>query len=258
MRALLAIAGNTVREALRDRLLYNLVIFAVLLTMGSLTVSKLTLGEQSRIIANMGTGATQLFGTLIAVFLGVALVTRELDRRTCYPVLARPVSRAAFVTGKYLGLLATLALNVLLMAVATAAMLYLYRTDVAWVGPAFVAAFALMVVQLAVCAALAVLFSTFSSATLSAILALAVIGAGWLFSEVRLFWLQASDVGMKWLVRILDYLLPNMGLLDLKEAVIYGDPVTAAGFAARLAYGVAYAATLVALAAVVFSRRDVR
>lgn len=258
MRALLAIAGNTVREALRDRLLYNLVIFGVLLILGSLTVSTLTMGEQSRIIANMGTGATQLFGTLIAIFLGVALITRELDRRTCYPVLARPVSRATFVVGKYLGLVATLALNVLLMAASTAAMLYLYRSDVSWVSPAFLAAFALMIVQLAVCGALAILFSTFSTATLSAILSLAVVGAGWLFSEVRSFWLLASNVGMKWLVRILDYLLPNMGLLDLKEAVIYGDPVTAGSFTARLAYGCAYSATLIALAALVFTRRDVR
>jgi Cu-processing system permease protein len=258
MRALLAIAGNTVREALRDRILYNLFIFAVLLTVGSLTVSTLTLGEQSRIISNMGTGATQLFGTLIAVFLGVALISRELDRRTCYPVLARPVSRATFVVGKYLGLLATLALNVLLMAVATAAMLYLYRADGSWVDPAFLAAFGLMVVQFAICGALAVLFSTFSSATLSAILALALIGAGWLFSEVRLFWLLSSRVSMKWLVRVLDFVLPNMGLLDLKEAVVYGDPVTAGSFVARLAYGCAYSATLIALAALVFSRRDIR
>jgi len=115
-----------------------------------------------------------------------------------------------------------------------------------------------MVVQLAVCGALAVLFSTFSTGTLSAIFALAVIGAGWLFSEVRGFWLQAQDVGMKGLVRVLDFLLPNMGLLDLKEAVVYGDPVTAAGVAGRLVYGCAYAATLVALAALIFSRRDVR
>ncbi|HET6437343.1 MAG TPA: ABC transporter permease [Anaeromyxobacter sp.] len=258
MRKLLAIAGNTVREALRERLLYNLLVFALLLVLGSLTISKLTLGEQSRIITNIGTGATQLFGTLIAVFLGVGLLTRELDRRTCYPVLARPVSRAAFVVGKYLGLLATLALNVALMAVATAAMLFLYRSDVGWVGPQFLGTFALMVAQLAVCGAFAVLFTTFSTATLAAIFSLALVGAGWLFSEVRTFWLEADQVGLKTVVRLLDFLLPNMGLLDMKEAVLYGDPVTLGSFLGRLLYGTAYSATVVALAALVFSRRDVR
>lgn len=258
MRALLAIAGNTVQEALRERLLYNLAAFALLMVVGSLTISRLTIGEQARIITNIGTGATQLFGTLIAVFLGVGLVTRELDRRTCYTVLARPVSRAAFVAGKYLGLLATLALNVALMGLATAAMLLVYRGDLSFLGGAFLGAFGLLVLQLAICGALAVMFSTFTTATLSSIFSLSVIGAGWLFTEVRNFWLTARTVEMKPLVSVLDFLLPNMGLVDLKEAAVYGDPVTLGSFLGRAAYGAAYAAALVALAALVFSRRDVR
>jgi ABC-type transport system involved in multi-copper enzyme maturation permease subunit len=252
------IAGNTLREALRERLLYNLVVFALLLVAGSLTISRLTLGEQFRIIANIGTSATQVFGTLIAVFLGVGLVTREIDRRTSYTVLARPVSRAGFVVGKYLGLLVTLALNVTLMATATAITLAVYRGDVAFLDRTFAGAFALMVVQLAICAAFAVLFSTFSTATLSSIFTLALVGAGWLFGEVRIFWLRANDVGMKGLVRVLDYALPNMGLLDLKEAVTYSEPVSVGSMLARGAYGAAYASLLVALGALVFSRRDIR
>ena len=258
MTKLLAISGNTVREALRDRLLYNLLIFALLLVGGSLTISRLTIGEQARIITNIGTGATQLFGTLVAVFLGVGLVTRELDRRTCYPVLARPVSRAAFVTGKFLGLLATLALNVMLMAAATAAVLYVYRGDLRFLDGAFLGAFALMIVQLGICGALAVLFSTFTTATLASIFSLSFIGAGWLFTEVRNFWLSARQTDMKQLVSFLDYLLPNMGLVDLKEAAVYGDPVTIGSFLSRAAYGAAYSALLIALAALIFSRRDVR
>jgi ABC-type transport system involved in multi-copper enzyme maturation permease subunit len=254
----LVVAGNTLREALRERLFYNLVVFALLLILGSLTISRLTLGEQYRIIANIGTSATQVFGTLIAVFLGVGIVSREIDRRTCYPVLARPVSRAGFLAGKYLGLLATLVLNVALMAAATALMLLVYRGGSHSVGVAFIAAFGLMTLQLAIVAALAVLFSTFSSPTLSSICALAIVGAGWLFGEVRVFWLQAHDVGMKWMVQVLDFVLPNMGLLDLKEAVTYGDPVTLASVAGRSLYGACYAATLVALAALTFSRRDIR
>lgn len=254
----LTIAGTTVREALRERLLHNLLVFAVLLVIAALTISQLTLGEQFRIIANVGMSATQLFGTLIAVFLGVGLVTRELDRRTCYPVLARPVSRAGFVAGKYLGLLATLALNVALMAVATALVLAFYEGSPSWFGPAYLATFFLTFVQLAVCAAFAVLFSTFSTATLASIYTLAIVGAGWLFGEVRWFWLQAHQTEMKGLVKVLDYVLPNMTLLDTKEALVYGDPITLASVAGRAAYGLAYAATLVALAAVVFTRRDVR
>ncbi len=258
MRTTLTIAVTTLREALRDRLLYNLVVFAMVLVVGSLTISQLTLGEQFRIIANIGTSSTQVFGTLIAVFLGVGLVSKEIDRRTCYPALARPVSRAGFVAGKYLGLLATLALNVALMAAATAAVLGLYRGGTGFLDFAFFASFALTLVQLAVCAALAVLFSTFTTATLASICSLAVIGAGWLFGEVRSFWLTARQAELKELIRVLDVVLPNMGLLDVKEAVTYGDPVTLGSALTRGAYGAGYAAVLLLLGAIIFTRRDIR
>lgn len=254
----IAIARNTFAEALRERLLYNLLVFAALLTAGSLAVSQLTLGDQFRIIADVATSSTQVFGTLIAVFLGVGLVTREIDRRTCYAVLARPVSRAGFVLGKYLGLLATLGLNVLAMAAVSLAVLALHRQGFGFLGPAFAYAFALLVVQFAVCLGFAVLFSTFTTSTLATIFTLTLVGAGHLFAQVRNFWLHSPQARLKALVRVLDFLLPNFGLLDLKEAVTYADPVSLGSFLSRLAYGAAYAGALVALAALVFTRRDVR
>ena len=258
MTRTIAILRNTLREALRERLMYNLVVFAVVLIGGSLTISQLTLGEQFRIVANVGTSSTQIFGTLIAVFMGVGLLSRELDRRTCYPVLARPVSRAQFIVGKYLGLMAVLVLNVAVMAAATAAVLFVYTRGLSFLSLAFAGAFWLLLLQFAVCAGFAVLFSSFSTATLATIFTLTLVAAGHVFSEVRTFWLRTEQVGMKQLVRVLDFLLPNMGLLDLKEAFTYGDPVTAGSLAARSAYGLAYAGLLVALAALVFSRKDVR
>lgn len=258
MSKTLAIAHNTLREALRERLMYNLAIFAMVLIAGSLTISQLTLGEQFRIIADVATSATQVFGTLIAVFLGVALVARELDRRTGYAILARPVSRASFVLGKYLGLLVTLALNVAMMAAVSAAMLLLYGGPAALFHAGFLAAFWLILVQLAVCAGFAVLFAAVTTPTLAVIFALSLVGAGHVFSEVRTFWLRSEQVGMKSVVRVLDVALPNMGLLDLKEALTYRDPVTLGSVAGRSAYGLLYAAVLVALAALVFRSKDVR
>lgn len=258
MNRTLAIAGNTLREALRERLLYNLVIFAIAITIASLTVSQLTLGEQFRIIADVSTSSTQVFGLLISVFVGVSLVAREIDRRTCYALLARPMSRAEFVIGKFVGLLATAGLNLLVMAMVSALALLVYRGDLEFLRSGFFAAFGLMIAQFAVAVALAVLFSSFTTPTLASIFTLAVLAAGFLFSEVRGFWLRAEQVELKQLVRVLDVLLPNMGLLDAKEALTYGDVVTLGSLAARTAYGVGYAAILVALAAVIFSRRDIR
>lgn len=258
MNRTFAIAANTVREALRERLLYNLVFFAVALIVASLTVSRLTLGEQFRIIADVSTSSTQVFGLIISVFLGVSLVAREIDRRTCYVVLARPVSRAEFVLGKFLGLLGTAGLNLAVMGAASALVLFLYRGDPGFLRSGFFAAFGLMLAQFAIAIALAVLFASFSTPTLAIIFTLSALVSGFLFSEVRGFWLTADQVALKQLVHVLDVLLPNMGLLDAKEALTYGDPISLGSALARAGYGLGYAAVLVTLAAVVFSRKDIR
>lgn len=258
MTRVLAIAANTVREALRERLLYNLFAFAAVLTVASLTISRLTLGEQFRIIADIATSSTQLVGILISVFVGVALVSREIDRRTAYAMLARPVSRAEFVAGKFLGLLATAGLNLLAMAAVSALVLFRYTGGGGFLGSGFCPAFGLMLGQFAVAVALAVLFASFSTPTLAIIFTLSVLGAGFLFAEIRPFWLMSEKVQMKQVVQVLDVALPNMRLLDAKEALTYGDPVGMGFFLLRLAYGFSYAGVVVTLAAMVFSRRDIR
>ncbi len=254
----LVIAGNTLKEALRERLLYNLLVFAALLAGGSLTISQLTVGEQSRIIADVAASSTQVFGTVIAVFLGVALMAREVDRRTCYAVLARPVSRGDFVAGKFLGLVATVALNVVVMTAVTALVLFAYRRNAGFLGLPFFAVFALMVVQLSLSVAFAVLFASFTTPTLAVLFTLTLVGSGYVFAEVRNFWLTAPQLQVKWLVHVLDYLLPNMPLLDLKETLVYGDPLTLGGFLLRVAYGIGYSGVVLLLGVAVFSRKDVR
>ncbi len=254
----LAIAANTVREALRERVLYNLFAFAAVLTVASLTISRLTLGEQFRIIADIATSSTQLVGILISVFVGVALVSREIDRRTAYAMLARPVSRAEFVAGKFLGLLATVSLNLLAMTLISALVLFRYTGSGSFLGSGFWAAFGLMLGQFAVAVALAVLFASLSTPTLAIIFTLSILGAGFVFGEIRPFWLMSEKVQVKQVVHVLDVALPNMRLLDAKEALTYGDPVGLGSFLVRLGYGFSYAGVVVALAAMGFSRRDIR
>ena len=258
MRPALVIAANTVREALRERLLHNLLVFAVILIASSITISQLTVGDQYRIIADVTESSTQVFGTLIAVFLSVSLLARELDRRTCYTALARPIGRGTFLLGKAVGLLVVVAANALLMALAGLATLALHAPDAGIPLGAFGAAFGLMVVQFAICIGFAALFAPFTTPTLATVYTLAFVAAGHLFSDIRAFWLTNPRSGLKWLVSILDYALPNMGLLDLKEAVTYRDPVAWATLPWRAGYGLGYALLLVALGAWIFSRRDVR
>src|SRR5947208_16133152 len=127
-RRVAAIARNAFREAVRDRVLYNLVVFALLLIGGAIFLGELSAGQEAKIIVDLGLSAILLFGVFISVFIGVGLVYKEIERRTLYAILSKPISRAEFLLGKYLGLCATLFVNVMIMCVGVSlALLYIHR-----------------------------------------------------------------------------------------------------------------------------------
>src|SRR5690349_3223900 len=123
MRAVSCVAAAVFRESVRDRVFYNLVLFAVLLIGASILLGQLTAGQDVKIIKDLGLAATSLFGLFIAIFVGINLVSKEVDRRSVYPLLAKPVSRPQFIVGKYAGLVLTLAVNVSVMTLAVYAVL---------------------------------------------------------------------------------------------------------------------------------------
>src|SRR5687767_13338753 len=172
MRAIGAVAVNVFRESVRDRVPYNLVIFAVLLIASSYLLGQLTAGQDVKIIKDLGLAATSVFGLFIAIFIGIGLVSKEVERRSIYALLAKPISRTQFVAGKYAGLVLTLAVNIAIMTVALYVVLaYMTLTeapefragwDAPGVDPALLKAIFLIFVQLAVVTAIALFFSTFS------------------------------------------------------------------------------------------------
>ena len=258
MTKIAAIASVTIREALRQKLAVNLLVFALALVAASFTLSLLTFGEQYRIIANIGLSAMEVFGTLIAAFLGAGLISRDVERRTVYPIITKPVSRAQYVAGRYLGLVATTSANLLVMASLFAVVLRFYLGGWGFLAdtPLGLTVVA-MAVQFAMVGAVATFFSAFSTATLSAIFTLAIVVAGHLSSDLVRYWSKQGE----WAGRIgtaLYAVVPNLEALDLKEAMVYKDPVQASFAVTGLGYGVLYAAALLALAAAVFSRRDLR
>jgi ABC-type transport system involved in multi-copper enzyme maturation permease subunit len=250
---ILAIAALTVREALRRKLQVNLLLFALLLVVVSLIASSLTIGHMHRIASDLGLSAMELMGSLTAVFLGASLIAGDVERRVVYPVVAKPVSRAQYLLGRYLGLGATLWLNLGVMGVTLAATLSLEARSFAPIDAPLLSAFAMMGVQFLVVAAVAVLFSSFTNSTLAAIFALSITIAGHMSNDLRTLWHGAgSAVG-----RTLWYLLPNLSALSLNEQVIYRTPPAASAWLACL-YALLYAAAALALAAAVFERRDFR
>src|SRR5947209_9477619 len=171
MNATLAIAVNVFRESVRDKVLYNLVLFAILLIAASYMLGQLTAGQDVKIIKDLGLAATSLFGLFIAVFIGIGLVSKEVERRSIYSLLAKPIHRYQLVIGKYCGLTLTLAANIAVMAAA----LYLVLAYMAWgvapdaakawdapaLDPALLKAIGLIFVELMLVTAIAWFFSTF-------------------------------------------------------------------------------------------------
>ncbi len=250
---ILAVASVTVREALRRKLQVNLLLFALLLVVVSAVVSSLTLGEMHRIASDLGLTAMEAMGSLIAVFLGASAIAGDVERRVLYPVVAKPVARAEYLLGRYLGLAATLLVNLMIMAATLATVLVVQAGSLRPLDLALLSAVTMIGVQFLVVAAIAVLFSSFTTPTLATIFALAVTLAGRLSNDLRTLWSgPGAEVG-----KALWYLLPNLSALSLNESVVYRTPPPPSAWLA-VPYALLYAAAALALAAAVFERRDLR
>lgn len=253
MWPVLVIASNTFRENLRDKILYNLLLFAALLMGASMFLADLTIMEHYKIMTDMGLAAINLVGVVIAVFVGIGLVSREIERRTIYTIVARPISRAQFVVGKYLGLVTTLAVNVLVMLSVFLVTLWGYQAPVQWT---LVQAVQLIVVELMLITAIALFFSTFSSATLSAIFTLGLYIIGHLTTDLRGLAQKSHSEAVKAVANAVYYLCPNLDMLNMKGQAAMGIAIPLTYQALATAYGLLYAGMLIVGACLIFQRRD--
>ena len=266
MRAIRAIAVSVFRESVRDKVLYNLVLFAVLLIAASYLLSQLTAGQDVKIIKDLGLAAMSLFGVFIAVFIGIGLVSKEVEKRSIYSLLAKPISRQQFIVGKYLGLVLTLLVNLAVMTIAYYAVLGAVAwIDGAWyrphweapaVDPALLKAIVMIFLQLAVVTAVALLFSTFSSPMLAAALTFGLYIVGHFNADLRNFETVVNSQAVAVVARVLYYVLPNLAPLDIKSQVVHAIPVPAGYLLLNAAYAVTYVAMLLAASTLIFMRRD--
>jgi ABC-type transport system involved in multi-copper enzyme maturation permease subunit len=253
MTAIGVIALNTFRESLRDKILYNLLLFAGMLIGLSVFLADLSITEHHKIIADMGLAAINFTGVIIAIFVGISLVNKEIDRRTVYTIMARPISRTSFILGKYAGLALTLFVNVVIMLAVFLMTLWLYHVPV---GLAIFQAVGLIFVELLVVTAIALFFSTFSSSTLSAILTLGIYVIGHLTADLKSSAGKSESEAARAIMNGLYYLCPNLEAFNIKGQAAVGIPVGPDYLVLASLYGLAYAAVLVTGACFVFQRRD--
>lgn len=265
-RSIRHVAVNVFRESVRDKVLYNLVVFAVLLIVVSYLLGQLTAGQDLKIIKDLGLAAIATFGLLIAVFIGTGLVWKEVEKRSIYSVLSKPLRRSEFVLGKYCGLVLTLVVNIGVMTVAFYVVLaYLGWKEVpivrqSWpapaTDPAMLQAVLLIGVELILVTAIALFFSTFSSPFLSIGLTLGLWVIGHFNADLRNFENVVASPAAAWLARTLYYVLPNFAAFDIKAQIVHGQPVSASYVALASLYGLAYVGFVLAGAVTIFSRRD--
>ena len=266
VKAIGTIALSVFRESVRDKVLYNLVFFAILLMGASFLIGQLTAGQDVKIIKDLGLAATSIFGLFIAVFIGIQLVAKEVERRSIYSLLSKPIHRYQLVLGKYAGLVLTLAVNLTIMAAA----LYAVLAFMAWMlgpgallgldapafDPALLMAVGLTFVELAIITAIALFFSTFSTPMLSAALTFGLFIAGRLSADLRNFNQVVDSPAAGALATGLYWVLPNLAAFDVRSEVVHGQDVPAGYLALTIGYGLMYIAAMLIAATVIFSRRD--
>jgi len=248
-----AIATNTLREAVRNRILYALLFFAMVPITLSFLLSHLTVGEYHKIIMDVGLSAIALFGVLIAIFVGIGLVNREIERKTIYTIASKPVPRTSIVIGKYAGLVLVLGLLVALMG--TAQVLVLLLNGVPF-GAGLGIALGMTLLELMVVTAFAVLYSTFTSPTLASFFSLSTYVIGHLTEDIRSFGSASESRFVQELSAAVYWVLPDLEAFNVRMEVVHGVELPLPYLASTAAYGLLYSGLVLAGAALIFHRRD--
>lgn len=252
-----AIAANTFREAVRDRVLYNLILFALLLVAAAVLFGQISIGIVRIVVISLSLTSISIFGMVIAIFIGIGLVSKEIEKKTLYTVLARPVRRWEFILGKYFGLVGTLVVNALFMTLGFyGALLYVSRGFVrADLYPLIAIYF--IILQFIIIVSLALLFSSFSSPILSAILAFAMFVIGTFSDDLRNF-AQMAHGTAHWAAMMAAYVVPNFSSLNVIAYVAHDQSVSGSLILGNSAYAIAYSIAVLCGGILIFERRNLK
>jgi ABC-type transport system involved in multi-copper enzyme maturation permease subunit len=251
----IAIAANTVRDAVRNRVLYALVFFSLVMIGTSVVLATLSYVERERILQDVGLGAIRFFGAAIAIFMGVGLIHREVERRTIYTILSKPVTRAQFLAGKYLGLVATLWLQ---LAIMVAAFVLVSLASGAPLGAGHAIALGLVALELAVVVAFATLFSSFATPFLAACYSVGLYLVGHLTRDLRGLGAGSDSELVKQVTTWIHRVFPDLAALNRSVEAVHGLPIPLTEVGWALLAGVAWCLGFLLVAVGVFERRDFR
>jgi len=252
------VAINTFREAVRDRVLYNLIVFALMMMGAAILVGEISIGIDRLVIINLGLSAISIFGLVMAIFIGVGLVYKEMEKRTLYSLLAKPVRRWEFLVGKFGGLVLTLAVNTLFMALGLAAALFYVSRQFLRADATILIAIYFILLELALVTAFALFFSCFSSPMLSTLFTLGIYVAGFFSADIRGIGTVTRSPAMRAAARVISYLLPNFRNFNVISAASHGDTIPFSLIWQNTAYAALYVALVLIAASAIFSGRNLK
>jgi Cu-processing system permease protein len=258
MSRVLIVARNTFREAVRDRVLYNLLFFALLMIASAVIVGQISMAIETVVMISLGLSAISSIGLLIAVFTGVGLVSKEIDKRTLHAVLAKPLRRWEFLLGKFAGLAVTLAVNTAAMTAGLFAALWLVKHSLERGDVVVLVAVYFILLKLMLVVALAMLFSCFTSPLLAILFTGGLYLAGLFVSELRSLQVTTLTPQMQKFFAVLSYVLPNFGNYDVMGAAAHGRKIVGTLILHNTLYTIFYCAIVLGVAAMIFSRKDLK
>ena len=258
------IAINGFKEAIRDKILYNLLIFAVIVIAASVLLGQLTIGQDQRVIKDIGLAAMSLFGVLITIFVGASLVHKEIRKKTIYNIISKPIRRYEFILGKYCGLLLTIFANLVIMTLVLLAVLVLHKLLVPVhassstpIGPMLLLkAIVLIFFELMLVTSIAILFSTISTPTLSAFFTLGVYAIGHLLVDFKELGAASENSLLKGLSSLCYHILPNLDNFNVRAEMVRGLNVSGTFIFFTIVYGAFYITAVLLLSILSMERKE--
>jgi ABC-type transport system involved in multi-copper enzyme maturation permease subunit len=260
MQKIWIIGLNTFREAIRNKVLYSLLFFALLVIVGSLAFGALSVHEEARLTTDLGLGGMSLFSVIIAIFVGVNLVYKELERKTIYSLIPKPVHRFQFVLGKFIGMILTLAIQVIIM---TAVLMIVLKIQDAAVGGPLIKMICLIFIELFVITAVAVFFSSFSSPFLSGLFTVGIFLVGRSIPDIKLIAEKVKSPGLSLFLKGVVWIMPNLRYFYITGSELGGQHLSIHGtfpdwtyVGSASLYAILYTAIVLIFGIALFSRRD--
>lgn len=248
-----ALAKNTIKENVRNKVYYVLLIFALVMIFGSVLLADLSMGAQIKIVKDMGLAVISIFGVLTTIFLGMNLLYKEVDKKTIFNILSKPVTRWQFILSKYIGLVCSLFIIILTMTLGLLLLVFLYEKtlDLLIILAAF-----MIFIEMMIITAFVLMFSTFTTPILSGIFTFCIYILGHLSNDIKMLSGSVSDTMTRVILKYLYYIIPNLSNFDIKSEVVQKIPQNTYHIILSLGYGIAYVCILLLISIFIYNKKD--